>query len=342
MDSSKRILIIGGAGFIGSNVAEFYAKKGNLVILFDNLQRNKTEKNVDWLKKTFPGMITFVLGNICKDREKLKGLMELVDVVFHLAGQVAVVTSVKEPLDDCHNNLLGTVHVLEAIRASKRRPILMFSSTNKVYGELEDVSVKELPTRYEYDGLPQGVSEKQQLNFHSPYGCSKGAADQYVRDYARIYGLKTVVFRQSCIYGYRQFGAEEQGWIAWFIIATILNKPITVFGDGKQMRDILFIDDLCEAYDAAIRNIENTSGNIYNIGGGQKNTLSILELLKILGNIFQKEIPTQFADWRPGDQKVFVCDITKADRVFGWKPQTTPEEGIRKLVSWVEKNKDIF
>ena len=338
----QKILVIGGAGFIGCNVAEFYAKKGNPVILFDNLSRDKTDKNVQWLHETFPENITFIQGDICKDRDRLGQLMEEVDVVFHLAGQVAVVTSVKNPLDDCYNNLLGTVHVLEAIRNSKRRPILLFSSTNKVYGELEDVPVKELETRYEYDGLPLGVSEKQQLNFHSPYGCSKGGADQYVRDYARIYGLRTVVFRQSCIYGYRQFGAEEQGWIAWFIIATVLQKPITIFGDGKQMRDILFVEDLCEAYDTAIKNIETTSGKIYNIGGGQKNTLSILELLKILENIFGKEIPVKFADWRPGDQKAFVCNIQKAQNEFGWQPKTMPAEGIKKLAEWVKENKSIF
>jgi len=255
---------------------------------------------------------------------------------------VAVTTSVQNPREDLEINTLGTINVLEAVRQAKRKPIILFSSTNKVYGAMEDIKIKEVNGRYQYQNLPHGVNEDRILDFHSPYGCSKGAADQYVRDYARIYGLKTVVFRQSCIYGLHQFGIEDQGWVAWFIIASLLNKPLTIYGNGKQVRDVLFIDDLNMAYWLAIKNIKKTAGQIYNIGGGPKNQLSLLELISLLGNFFNKRIKYKFSQWRPGDQPVFVCDIRKAKKDFGWQPKVSPKEGIKRLIKWAKRNKSLF
>ncbi|PIN77122.1 CDP-paratose 2-epimerase [Candidatus Woesearchaeota archaeon CG10_big_fil_rev_8_21_14_0_10_34_8] len=338
----QSILVIGGAGFIGSNLIDYYCKKSSKIIIFDNVSREGVKNNVFWLQKKYPVQVSFVKGDIRTDTAKLSELMEKVDVVFHLAGQVAVTSSVKTPLEDCHINVIGTLNILEAIRNSQKKPMLLFSSSNKVYGELMHIPINEIENRYVYEKLPFGISESHNLDFHSPYGCSKGAADQYVRDYSRIYGLRTVVFRQSCIYGYRQFGSENQGWLAWFIIATLTGKPLTIYGNGKQIRDVLFIDDLCEAYDTAVQNIDKTSGKIYNVGGGSDNALSILELVNILEEIFQKKIEISFGAWRPGDQKVFISDIRKAKSDFGWMPKISPKEGIKKLVCWVKENKDLF
>ena len=220
--------------------------------------------------------------------------------------------------------------------------MILYSSTNKVYGGMEDVKIVEKNGRYAYKDLPTGCSEERTLDFHSPYGCSKGGADQYIIDYSRIYGLKTVVFRQSCIYGTRQFGIEDQGWVAWFIIATILGKPLKIYGDGKQVRDVLFVEDLVKCYDMAIKNIDKVSGKAYNIGGGPENQLSLLELISYLEEFLGKKIRYTFHDWRPGDQKVFVCNISKAKREFGWEPKIGVKEGVKKLFDWVNENKKLF
>ncbi|MEN8246674.1 MAG: GDP-mannose 4,6-dehydratase, partial [Thermodesulfobacteriota bacterium] len=263
--------------------------------------------------------------------------------LFHFAGQVAVTTSVADPREDFEINALGTFNMLELVRNSKgKKPAFFFSSTNKVFGGMEDVSIEEGESRYFYRDLPQGISESRILDFHSPYGCSKGAADQYVRDYARIYGLKTVVFRQSCIYGYRQFGVEDQGWVAWFVIATVLNRPITIYGDGKQVRDVLFIEDLIAAYSRAWDNISEASGNVYNIGGGPANTISLLDLIALLKEEVSPAIPLSYADWRPGDQPVYVSDISKAETELGWRPQVAWDQGVRKLVKWVKGNRSML
>jgi CDP-paratose 2-epimerase len=225
---------------------------------------------------------------------------------------------------------------------NKLDPVLIYSSTNKVYGGMEDIRVRERGGRYEYANLPRGIAEDRLLDFHSPYGCSKGAADQYVRDYHRIYGLRTVVFRQSCIYGYRQFGVEDQGWVAWFTIAAALGRPITIYGDGKQVRDVLFVDDLVMAFERAIKSIDKAVGGVYNIGGGPSQCLSLLELLRLLERMFGRKIERSFSDWRPGDQPVFVCDITKARRELGWRPTIGVEEGVRRLHQWVTSNQELF
>lgn len=257
--------------------------------------------------------------------------------------QVAVTTSVTDPVTDFSINAQGTFNTLEAARKSGNNPAFIYSSTNKVYGGMEDVKVIEAASRYQYANLAEGASEEQPLDFHSPYGCSKGCGDQYVRDYHRIYGLPTTVFRQSCIYGLRQFGIEDQGWVAWFVIAAITGRPITIYGDGKQVRDILFVEDLLDAYDAALAAPEKAAGQIFNVGGGKDNTISIwrvqaYRLEKLLG----KEIPVSWSDWRPGDQPVCISDIRKARRILGWQPRISASAGIEKLFNWVKENRTLF
>lgn len=339
----KKILITGGAGFIGINSAKYFLDKKWRVVILDNFSRRGAEENVKWLKnKTDKRNLKIVKADIRYDLNDLERLIYRVDVVLHLAGQVAVTTSVSNPREDFENNALGTFNILETVRQAKNKPILMYSSTNKVYGAMEDVMIEETGSRYQYRNMPYGVNEEMVLDFYSPYGCSKGAADQYIRDYARIYGLKTVVFRQSCIYGPHQFGVEDQGWVAWFIIAILFNKPLTIYGDGKQVRDILFVDDLNDAFWLAIKNIKKTAGQIYNIGGGPKNQLSLLELIGLLEKFLDKKIEYKFNQWRPGDQPIFVCDIRKAKKDFGWQSKTSVNQGIEKLIIWVDQNKNLF
>ena len=269
--------------------------------------------------------------------------MENIDIIFHLAAQVAVTTSVIDPKTDFDINALGTFNLLEGVRKVGHKPILIYSSTNKVYGEMGSVGIKEKSGRYDYKNLPFGISEETNLDFHSPYGCSKGSADQYVRDYERIYDLPTVVFRQSCIYGPRQFGLEDQGWIAWFIIAITLDKPVTIYGDGKQVRDVLYIDDLVRLFEVAIEKIHLARGKVYNVGGGRKNTLAVWsEFSPILTKLVGKVIKVKFDNWRPGDQKVYISDIRLVEKELGWKPKVKVEEGIRILYNWVQKNKTLF
>jgi len=233
--------------------------------------------------------------------------------------------------------------VLEAARASGRNPIFIYASTNKVYGGMEEVELFEEPTRWRYKDLIQGCPETQPLDFHSPYGCSKGTGDQYVRDYARMYGLRSVVFRQSCIYGTRQFGIEDQGWVAWFIIAAVMGKPITIYGDGKQARDILFVDDLLNAYDLAVEKNDIARGQVYNLGGGPENVMSIwAEFQPRLESLLGKSLQVARGDWRPGDQRVFYADIHKAEKELGWKPAINVEAGVQKLFEWVMENKGLF
>lgn len=339
-----RIVITGGAGFIGCNAASYYLAKNAEVVVFDNLSRKNTDKNLAWLK-SLGGRLTFIKGDLRKtaDVAKLIGFLSDADAVLHLAAQVAVTTSVINPREDFEINAMGTFNLLEAMRAANSSAKLIYSSTNKVYGGMEDVAVTEKKTRYAYADLPFGAGEERLLDFHSPYGCSKGAADQYVHDYGRIYGLDTVVMRQSCIYGPRQFGVEDQGWVAWFIIATTLGKKLAIYGDGKQVRDLLYIDDLIRAYDMAISAGGKTRGGIFNIGGGSDNTLSVWhEFGPLLEKLFGKKLPVTFEDWRPGDQKIFVADIRKAKRVFGWAPRVSVTEGVTKLHDWVTKHKELF
>ncbi|OGM22986.1 CDP-paratose 2-epimerase [Candidatus Woesebacteria bacterium RIFCSPLOWO2_01_FULL_39_21] len=340
--SKKRIFITGGAGFIGSNSAEYFASKDWKVTVFDNFSRNGSVENAKFLKN-LKRNIKIVKGDIRRDRRLLDKEIARTDAVLHLAAQVAVTTSITNPREDFETNVLGTFNVLESIRNSKNRPPIIYSSTNKVYGAMEELRVKRVKKRYIYVDYPFGISEKFPLDFHSPYGCSKGAADQYVRDYARIYGLKTVVFRQSCIYGPRQFGVEDQGWLAWFIIAVVTKTPITIYGDGRQVRDVLFIDDLVRAYELAFSNKEALKGEIFNVGGGLTFAISVWsEFGSILEDYFGKKINVNFAEWRLGDQKIYISDIRKIKKLLGWKPQISPKDGISMFCKWVENNKELF
>ena len=335
----KTYLITGGAGFIGTNFAEILLARGDSVIILDNLSRRGTDINLQYLKDKYQKKLKFVKNDIVTNGKKLHKAVSECDVVFHLAGQVAVTTSVTNPREDFEINALGTLNVLEAIRLSSNKPTLIYSSTNKVYGGMETITVNEGKHRYSYKDLKNGISEDHLLDFHSPYGCSKGSADQYVRDYSRIYDLKTVVMRQSCIYGTKQYGIEDQGWIAWFTIASILNRPITIFGNGKQVRDALYVDDLFAAWDLAEKRITTTSGQIYNVGGGMNFSLSLLELIDILENTLQRKISYSFDDWRPGDQPVYISDISKISSEIGWSPSISVKTGVENLAKWVNKNK---
>lgn len=339
--SSKRILITGGAGFIGVNAARYFAEQGWAITILDNLSRRGTEDNLRWLRER--AAIRFERADIREPAAVDRILGDLrPDVVLHLAAQVAVTTSVNDPREDFEINAFGTFNVLDAVRRLSPESFFINASTNKVYGKMEEVGVVERNGRYEYRDLPAGVDERQLLDFHSPYGCSKGTADQYTIDYSRIYGLRTVTFRQSCIYGARQFGIEDQGWVAWFTIAAVLGKPITIYGDGKQIRDVLQVEDLARAYEAAYRHRDRASGQAFNIGGGPGNTLSLLELLGDLETELGIRIPLRWSDWRPGDQPVFVCNLDKAERLLDWRPRIEVREGVRQLVRWVRENRSLF
>ncbi|HOT90930.1 MAG TPA: GDP-mannose 4,6-dehydratase [Anaerolineae bacterium] len=336
-------LITGGAGFIGSNYAYRLLGRGERVTIYDNLSRRGTTANLTWLRETYgPHAFTLIQGDV-RDACLLTAAIRDADVVVHLASQVAVTTSVLNPREDFEINVTGTLNVLEAARLLGNHPIILFASTNKVYGGMEALIIEERETRYAYRDYPYGIPETYPLDFHSPYGCSKGAGDQYMRDYARIYGTRTVVFRQSCIYGPRQFGIEDQGWVAWFVIAAVLGRPITIYGDGKQVRDLLYIEDLLNAYDAAIANIDRVAGQIYNVGGGPANQLSVWqEFRPLLERLTGHEIPVKWSDWRPGDQRIFVADIRKAAEQLGWRPRVGVEEGITRLFHWVTANRTLF
>ena len=336
-----RFLITGGAGFIGCNLAHNLMTDGHQVVVVDNVSRRGSDENLRWLETN--GELEFERLDI-RDYEKLSHIAReyAPDVIIHEAAQVAVTTSVTDPRMDFEINALGTFNVLEALRNFAPEAILLFASTNKVYGGLEAVQVEEFDKRYRFRTLPHGIPEDFPLDFHSPYGCSKGTADQYVRDFSRIYGLRTVVFRQSCIYGPHQFGMEDQGWVAWFAIAAGLGVPITIYGDGKQVRDVLYVDDLIDAYLLSIEKIESATGKVYNIGGGHENSLSLLELINKLKDILDNRIEISHSDWRPSDQRVFISDITKISRELGWKPRTNVETGVNLLLDWVLDNKELI
>jgi CDP-paratose 2-epimerase len=337
-----KALITGGAGFIGSNLVDRLVRGGHQILVYDDLSRQGADKNVAWLHDRHGQRWTLLQADV-RDSAALRQAMSGVDVVYHLASQVAVTTSVQDPRHDFEVNALGTFNVLEAARLSGRRPIVLYSSTNKVYGGMEDVAVVDGESGYAYRDYPHGISEGFPLDFHSPYGCSKGAGDQYVRDYARIYDLPTVVFRQSCIYGPRQFGVEDQGWVAWFAIAVTTGRPITIYGDGRQIRDVLWVDDLLDLYQAAVDRIDVAAGEVYNVGGGPENTLAVWsELGPLLESLLGRKIEVAYDDWRPGDQRIFVADIRKAQQELGWRPKTPKDEGVRSLYEWVVANKRLF
>jgi len=340
---TRNYLITGGAGFIGSNYAQKLLQRGESVTVFDNLSRAGAPRNIAWLKDQFgENGFRLMVGDV-RNADQMLDAAKDADIIVHLAGQVAVTTSVVNPRDDFEANALGTFNALEAARLSGRDPIFIYSSTNKVYGGMDDVELIEEATRWLYKDLTKGCPETQPLDFHSPYGCSKGTGDQYVRDYARIFGLRSVVFRQSCIYGPRQFGVEDQGWLAWMTIAAVTGRQITIYGDGKQVRDVLHVYDLLNGYDAAIEKIDQAKGQVYNMGGGTRNLLAIwTEFGPILEKLLGKQIEVARGDWRPGDQRVFYADYTKAKNELGWEPKIDLEEGVEMLFEWVKENKELF
>jgi len=345
-----KILVTGGAGFIGSHIAEYYSKRGEEVIVYDNLSRaeilGKEMKNItyiwDYLREKYLD-ITLLKYDI-RDIERLRETVEGVDVIFHTAAQTAVTTSVIDPQIDFSVNVGGTFNVLQVARESKKKPAIIFCSTNKVYGDnVNSIRVIEEEKHYRFeDKYDKGVLENFPIDLceHTPYGCSKLTGDIYTQDYGHLYGLKIGVFRMSCIYGERQFGVEDQGWVAHFVISTLLGRPITIYGDGKQVRDVLYVTDLIEAYDRFLTS--DLKLGVFNIGGGHKNKISLLELLDIIAESTGERSDIKFADWRPSDQKVYISNLSRIEQILGWEPKTDIKLGIKSLIDWVVKNKEIF
>jgi CDP-paratose 2-epimerase len=332
-----RTLITGGAGFVGTNLADQIASDGGRVIVFDNLSRAGVEDNLRWLTRRHGAAIDVEIADL-RDADAVARAMAASDRVFHLAAQVAVTTSLDEPVRDATVNLNGTINLLEAARARPTPPTLLFTSTNKVYGGLDDVELGEQATRYEPldpELRRHGVGESRPLRFCTPYGCSKGAADQYVLDYAHSYGLPTVVFRMSCIYGPHQCGNEDQGWVAHFVISACRGRPITVFGDGKQVRDVLYVDDLVDAFLRADAAIDHLAGQAFNIGGGAANCLSLIELIDLIAEQHGERPVVEFGPWRRGDQRYYVSDTAAFSAATGWGAHVSPAEGVSRLHAWL-------
>lgn len=332
----SRWLITGGAGFIGANTVRTLSGLGHEAVIFDNLSRATSPLNLEWLS----GAAEVVRGDVT-DCAAVDGVFRdrgPFDVVLHLAGQVAVTTSVADPATDFQINAAGSFTVLDATRRHSPEALFVNASTNKVYGQLEHHVVEELPTRYVDATAPEGISESTPLDPHSPYGCSKAVADVYALDYARIYGLRTVSLRQSCIYGPRQFGVEDQGWVAWFAMARRLGRPVTIYGTGKQVRDLLHIDDLVRLYLRVAERPDVCAGRAYNVGGGPGNTLSLLELLERLEHWRSAAKPPRRAAARAGDQLVFVADGSRAHADLGWQPEISVDDGLPGLLEFVDAN----
>ncbi len=343
-----KVVVTGGGGFVGSHVVERFAKKGEEVLAVDNFERWETlgehplgpqVKRYNW---NYIGKLPHVTRKEIDVREAkpMEGALRDADVIVHTAGQVAVKTSMVDPRTDFEINVQGTFNVLESARKARTDPALVFCSTNKVYGgNVNGIPVREDGSRYVFDdpAFAHGIPETFEVDraHHTPYGASKLAADLYVQEYARSYGLRTGVFRMSCVYGTRQFGMEEQGWVAHFAISSLLGRPITIYGDGKQVRDVLFVEDLVNAYEAFVSGASNLKGRVFNVGGGPRFTLSLRELVEILETELGRKIPVSFADWRPADQKVYISNIGKAKEELGWAPKVRPDEGVRRILEWV-------
>ncbi|MBM3122300.1 MAG: SDR family NAD(P)-dependent oxidoreductase [Chloroflexi bacterium] len=334
-------LVTGGCGFIGVNLADALLRDGESVVLFDSLYRAGAEENLAWVQSRHREGVHFVRADI-RDAEAVAAIVKqsTPDVIAHLAGQVAMTTSLENPRLDFEVNAGGTLNILEAVRAFSPGSAVLFSSTNKVYGDLEHLRIEELATRYALPDYPSGLDERAPLDGHSPYGCSKLAGDQYVRDYARVFGLRTVVFRHSSVYGGRQFATFDQGWIGWFCrmaleAAQAGAKPFSINGNGKQVRDVLYIDDAVAAYRAAAARLDACAGKVYNLGGGMANSLSLLELFSMLERITGSTLRHYELEGRKGDQKVFVADIRRAGQDLGWQPITETEAGVRQMLEWI-------
>ena len=339
----RPILVTGGAGFIGSNLADRLARDGHDVLIYDALARPGVETNLAWLKSRHPQRISAVIGDI-REESEVADAASKATAVFHFAAQVAVTTSLVDPRPDFDINVRGTLHLLEVLRRRNEPVPLLFASTNKVYGDLGDITLE--PTNDTY--VPRqpsirthGIGEDRSLDFHTPYGCSKGAADQYVLDYARSFGVPTAVMRMSCIYGPRQLGTEDQGWVAHFLIRALLGEPISIYGDGRQVRDILHVDNAVEAYLAAWRRIEAVQGRAFNLGGGPGNAVSLRQLLTFIEGLLGRPIDLSFSEWRAGDQRYYVSDTRRAARDLGLKPAIPWRSGVAALADWLQEERGL-
>jgi CDP-paratose 2-epimerase len=341
--STRPVLVTGGAGFIGVNLADRLAREGYSVLVFDSLARPGVEENLEWLKSSHSDKISFACCDL-RDRAAVGEAVRDCRAVFHFAAQVAVTTSLIEPRFDFDVNVGGTISLLESLRLNNPRAPMLFASTNKVYGNLSDVELQCEDDRY----LPQdadlrghGVDESRPLDFHTPYGCSKGAADQYVLDYARSFGLLTAVFRMSCIYGPHQMGTEDQGWVAHFVYRALADEPIVIYGDGCQVRDVLHVSDAVEAYLAGWRNAGRIAGRAFNLGGGPSNAVSLKRILRFIEARLGRTIKTEAADWRAGDQRYYVSDTRAITHELGLPPAKGWEEGVAELIEWISERKAV-
>jgi CDP-paratose 2-epimerase len=333
MSDEGPLLLTGGAGFIGVNAADRFARAGRSVRVFDDLSRPGSRSNLEWLLSQHPGRVDFVHGDI-RDPVGVATAVMGSSAVLHLAAQVAVTTSLAHPATDFAINAVGTFHVLEAMRTSAPDVPLLFASTNKVYGGLDDMTLLRTGRRWLPDKPAAGVSEEHQLDFHSPYGCSKGAGDQYVRDYARCFGLRTVVLRQSCVYGTHQYGNEDQGWVAHFVHAIIERRPITIFGDGFQVRDLLDVRDLCRLFELCFDRVDDCTGEAFNVGGGPSNAHSVIEVIESIAALLDVVVTPAYGPMREGDQRYYVSDISRVHNKLGWKPEIPFNAGLDSLVAW--------
>ena len=335
----RHAVVFGGAGFIGSNLAHRLLRGGQRVLLFDSLARPGVERNLKWLKEQHGDRLRVQIGDV-RDATLVRRAIRGADQVFHFAAQVAVTTSLQDPVRDFEVNGRGTLNVLEAIRTEEVKPSLVFTSTNKVYGGLEDVALERRAARYQPVQAPlraHGIGEWRRLDFESPYGCSKGCADQYVLDYARTFGVPAVVFRMSCIYGPRQFGTEDQGWVAHFLLRALQGGPITLYGDGHQVRDVLFVEDLVNAFVLAQAGMEHLSGRVFNMGGGPARSVSLLELLDRISLLSGRRPEVRFESWRRGDQRYYVSDTRQFEQATGWRARVGVEEGLSRLLQWLRQ-----
>jgi len=339
--ANRPVLITGGAGFIATNVAHRLLSAGRPVVVFDDLSRAGVERNLHWLCDTHGSLVDVHIGDV-RDAEALGLIVQQVSHVFHFAAQVAVTTSLVDPLGDFEVNARGTLNLLEAIRHAPAPPSLLFTSTNKVYGDLESLTLRKSDTRYEPSDSVlrrRGISEAAGLEFHSPYGCSKGVAEQYVLDYARTFGLRTVVFRMSCIYGPHQCGTEDQGWVAHFLLNLLNGQPLVIYGDGLQVRDILYVEDLVEAMVLAETHIDRLRGQAFNIGGGTENATSLIELLAVLGDLIGESPRARMEPWRRADQRYYVSDTRRFSAATGWAPRWSVRAGLAALLDWFVQNR---
>lgn len=334
---APRIVVTGGAGFLGSNIVDALAARGEDVLVFDSLSRPRVEENLAWLGERHPGRVQACVADV-RDAARLRDSMRGAKAVIHLAAQVAVTTSVADPVEDFEINARGTLNVLEALRAVAPEAPVLFASTNKVYGKLMPVEAMLRQGERYTPGDPAyagGLDEATPLSFYSPYGCSKGVADQYVLDYARVFGLRSAVLRMSCLYGPRQFGTEDQGWVAHFLISALTGQPITIYGDGYQVRDVLYVDDAVRAYLLGIDRIDAIAGRAFNLGGGPQNTLSLRELLGMIGEITGRAPQVSFDAWRPGDQPWYVSDTAALQQASGWRAEVSVRDGLTRLADWL-------